>query len=244
MQYFTYMSNLVQGDLGFSIRTDSPVSEDIGRYYLNTLELASLSMLFALVISLPVGIFSAIRRGAFTERIVFLFSMLGITAPAFWIALILQLIFAVKLKIFHTSGFTSFSDLILPAITLAAYPLASLVRQIRAAMLEVLSEDFVRTAHAKGLRPFRIYFRHALTNALIPIVTMAGYQFAMALGGAIIAETVFAYPGIGRYLVLSISARDYPAIQSTVLILAITYVAISFLTDLSYHLIDPRIVYE
>lgn len=244
VQYFKYIDNIIQGNLGFSLRTDTPVSEDIYRYYGNTLELASLAILLALVVSLPVGIFSAIRRGAAIERIVFLLSMLGITAPAFWIALILQLAFAVKLKIFHTGGLTSFADLILPAVTLAAYPLASLVRQIRAAMLEVLSEDFVRTARAKGLKPLRIYFRHVLTNALIPIVTMAGYQFAMALGGTIIAETVFNYPGIGNYLVLSISNRDYPAIQSSVLIVAVTYVAISFLTDLSYHLIDPRIVYE
>ena len=157
---------------------------------------------------------------------------------------ILQLIFAVKLGIFHTSGKESFADLILPAVTMAAYPLASLVRQVRASMLEVLGEDYVRTAHAKGIKPSRVYFRHALKNAMIPIITMTGYQFAMALGGAIVAETVFAYPGVGRYLILSISTRDYSAIQSTVLVIAVTYVFISFLVDLAYHLIDPRISYE
>jgi len=244
MQYFKYIGNLLKGDLGDSIRTDTPVGKDIGRFYINTIQLAGFAILIALFFSIPIGIFSAIRRGAFIERLTFIISMLGITAPNFWIALILQLIFAVKLGIFHTSGKESFADLILPAVTMAAYPLASLVRQVRASMLEVLGEDYVRTAHAKGIKPSRVYFRHALKNAMIPIITMTGYQFAMALGGAIVAETVFAYPGVGRYLILSISTRDYSAIQSTVLVIAVTYVFISFLVDLAYHLIDPRISYE
>ena len=243
-QFISYLGELFKGNLGTSIRTNLPIQEIIGDYYINTLKLATLSILMAVFVSVPIGIFSAVKRGALTERLTFLISMFGITAPTFWIALLFQLIFAVQLGIFHTGGAESISDLVLPALTIAAYPIASLTRQTRAAMLEVLSEDYIQTAFAKGIKTRRIFFRHALTNALIPIVTLAGYQFALALGGAIVAETVFSYPGVGRYLILSISTRDYPAIQSTILIIAATYVLISLLTDLSYHFIDPRITYE
>ena len=243
-QYGLFVIRLLQGDLGTSLRTDEALAEELQTRYVNTLALASFSILIAISISIPVGIYSAVRRGSADERFVFLGSLVGIAAPSFWIALMLQLIFSVKLQLLPTTGIGGIRELILPAITVAAYPTASLARQTRAAMLEVLSERYIKMARAKGVGNFRLYAHHALRNALIPVVTLAGYQFARALGGAIIAETVFAYPGLGRYLILSIRVRDYPAIQVTVLLIAVTYIFLTLLTDLVYSLLDPRITYK
>ena len=241
VRYFQYVGKLLQGDLGRSVREMSDVSRLIAATWPNTLLLAAVAMSLSLLVGLPLGIISAAKTGSWLDHVSRLVSLLGLCMPVFWIGLVLMFIFSLSLGWFPTSGSGSVGHLVLPAVTLAAYSVASLARMTRSSLLEVLGEDYVRTARAKGLAYWNVVVRHGLRNALIPIVTVFGMQVGQLMGGAILTETVFAWPGLGRLMVGAILGRDYPLLQGTILVFAGAYILINLLVDLSYGLIDPRV---
>lgn len=241
VRYFQYVGRLFQGDLGRSVREMSEVSRLIAATWPNTLLLTVVAMTLSLLIGLPLGILSAARSGSWLDHASRLLSLLGLCMPVFWIGLVLMFVFALTLGWFPTTGSGSAAHLVLPAVTLAAYSVASLARMTRSSLLEVLGEDYVRTARAKGLPYWKVITRHGLPNALIPIVTVFGMQVGQLMGGAILTETVFAWPGLGRLMVGAILGRDYPLLQGTILVFAGAYILINLLVDLSYGLIDPRV---
>jgi peptide/nickel transport system permease protein/oligopeptide transport system permease protein len=241
VRYFQYVGRLLQGDLGRSVREMSEVSRLIAATWPNTLLLTVVAMTLSLLIGLPLGVLSAAKSGSWLDHASRLLSLLGLCMPVFWIGLVLMFVFALTLGWFPTTGSGSAAHLVLPAVTLAAYSVASLARMTRSSLLEVLGEDYVRTARAKGLPYWKVITRHGLPNALIPIVTVFGMQVGQLMGGAILTETVFAWPGLGRLMVGAILGRDYPLLQGTILVFAGAYILINLLVDLSYGLIDPRV---
>ncbi len=240
-QYIVYISNLIQGDFGTSIAYNRSALTVVAERIPATLELGIPSLILSNLLSIPLGVWAAIRRNKFTDRVIMTFSLAGQALPSFFIGIVLILIFGVQLGLTPTFGRDTFAHLILPTITLTIYPLAFLIRLTRSSMLEVLQETYINTARAKGLRPSRIIFVHALRNALIPVVTIIGLQIAGLISGSAIVETVFAWPGIGLLAVYSIGARDYPVIQTIVLISAMAFSITSLAVDSVYILIDPRI---
>lgn len=241
-QYLRYMSGiLTRGDFGYSYSANVPVAELLLERLPATFELASLSFCLAIIISLPLGIASAVKRNTFLDYVISFFSFLGYSMPAFWLGAILIMAFAVKLPLLPTSGRGTWQQLILPTITLSAWSIGQFIRLVRSEMLKVLSEDYIRTAHAKGLRTKSVLIDHALRNALLTIVTMAGLAFGMLLGGAVVTESVFAWPGLGRLAVEAVAGRDYPLIQVVVLTLGGMAVGMNLLVDFTYHMIDPRV---
>jgi ABC-type dipeptide/oligopeptide/nickel transport system permease component len=244
VQYLSWMGNLFQGDMGRSIRTFNDVTYEIGLRIPATLELTGVSIVVAIIIGLVAGIVAAIRRNSIADYSSMLVALLGICTPSFWLGLMLMLIFAVQLRWFPTSGRGTWEHLVLPGITLGVGAAAIIARVTRSSMLEVLGQDYIRTASAKGLSAQLIILRHALKNALIPVVTIIGLQFGYLLAGAVITETVFAYPGVGRLLVESIAYRDFPVVQGILLILALQFALINLLVDVLYAFLDPRISYE
>jgi len=269
VQFFDYVGGVLQGDLGISVITHRPVMEEFLTLFPATLELAFFAMIFATLIGLPVGVIAAVRRGSVFDHTVMGTSLTGYSMPIFWWGLLLILLFSVNLGwtpvakrlsddyfVDEVTGFmlidTLLSDekgsflnaiqhLILPTIVLGTVPLAVIARMTRSAMLEVLGEDYIRTARAKGLGVYRIVAIHALRNALVPVVTVIGLQVGALMGGAILTETVFSWPGIGKWLVESIGRRDYPALQGGVLVIAALVMAINLGVDLLYGLLNPRI---
>lgn len=244
VQLGLYVLNVVRGDLGESVRTRKPVTYELSQYFPNTLKLTLGAMLVALFIGIPAGIIAAIRPGTIFDLVAMLGALIGVSMPVFWFGLMAILIFSVELGWFPVAGTGTLWHLVLPAITLSTGTTAILARMTRSAMLEVLSQDYIRTARAKGLNQRMVIFKHALRNALIPVVTVAGLQFGTLLEGAVITETVFAWPGIGQLLVGSILARDYPVVQGAVLLIAVAFILINLLVDLLYSTIDPRIRYD
>ncbi len=244
VQLGLYTLNVFKGDLGQSVRTRQPVTHELANYFPNTLQLALGAMTLALLLGIPAGIVAAIRPGTPFDLLVMLGALIGVSMPVFWFGLMAILIFAVQLGWFPVAGTGSLWHLVLPAITLSTGTTAILARMTRSAMLEVLSQDFIRTARAKGVAGRVVVFKHALRNALIPVVTIAGLQFGTLLEGAVITETVFAWPGIGQLLVGSILARDYPVVQGAVLLIATAFILINLVVDLLYGAIDPRIRYD
>ncbi|MGD8190679.1 nickel ABC transporter permease [Brevibacillus ginsengisoli] len=244
VQYGRYMSHIVAGDFGVSYKTKSNVSEEIGRRFLFTMGLTFASMVWALVIGLLVGIYSAARRKSFWDRVGIISTTTIISIPEFWFGLMLMQIFAVQLGWFPTSGSGSVKHLILPSITLGFGVAAIIARFTRSSVLEVLQEDFVRTARAKGQRESVIIWTHVLRNALIPVITMTGLQFGFLLGGAVVVEQVFAWPGLGSYLIDSVLSRDYPVMQALILLFSIQFLIVNLLVDVSYSLVNPQIRYE
>ncbi len=244
VQLGLYTLNVFKGDLGQSVRTRQPVTHELANYFPNTLQLALGAMALALLLGIPAGIVAAIRPGTPFDLLVMLGALIGVSMPVFWFGLMAILIFAVQLGWFPVAGTGSLWHLVLPAITLSTGTTAILARMTRSAMLEVLSQDFIRTARAKGVAGRVVVFKHALRNALIPVVTIAGLQFGTLLEGAVITETVFAWPGIGQLLVGSILARDYPVVQGAVLLIATAFILINLVVDLLYGAIDPRIRYD
>jgi peptide/nickel transport system permease protein len=240
-QYVLYLGELLHGDLGTSIRFQRPVLDLVLERFPATLELTLVSMLIATLVAMPLGILAAVKRYSRWDAGVMLGSLVGQSVPTFWMGIVLILVFAVQLRVLPTSGRGSWQQLILPSITLGAYMMALIARLTRSGMLEVLREDYVRTARAKGLPERRVLVRHALRNALLPVVTVLGMQVGALLGGAIITEAVFAWPGIGTLTINAIYMRDYPIVQATVLISAAAFVLINFGVDLIYQLLDPRI---
>lgn len=251
VQYINYMSGLVRGDLGTSIVSQQPVARQIFERFPNTLLLTVSAMFIALLIALPAGIISAARKNRPEDFLAMLFAMIGVSMPNFWLGLILIIIFGLELRWLPIRGIGNIdrglwvfvSHLILPAVTLGTSLAAILTRLTRNAMLDVLSEDYVRTARAKGVHSRRVLYRHALRNAVMPIVTTAGLQFGALLGGAIIIETIFSWPGLGLLSINAIRQRDIPMIQGSVLVFAICFMVITLLVDLLYTFINPRIRY-
>jgi len=244
VQLGLYAANVVRGDLGQSVRTRKPVTYELRQYFPNTLRLTLGAMLVALLIGIPAGIIAATRPGTIFDLLAMLGALIGVSMPVFWFGLMAILIFSVQLGWFPVAGTGTLWHLVLPAITLGTGTAAILARMTRSAMLEVLSQDYIRTARAKGLAGRVVVFKHALRNALIPVVTITGLQFGGLLEGAVITETVFAWPGIGQLLVGSILARDYPVVQGAVLLIAVVFILINLIVDLLYGAIDPRVRYD
>ena len=249
LQYATWMGRLLQGDLGRSIRNREPVIENVSRRIKPSLQLAGLAMAISLLVATPIGILSAARRNSTIDRVGTSFALFGICMPNFLIALLLIFLFGVTLRWLPISGYVDpmeepwegFRSLTLPAITLGLALAAVITRTLRSSMLEALSEDYIRTARAKGLSDGAVVRRHALKNALIPVVTVLGLQLGTLIGGAVITEYVFALPGVGRLVVDAVFARDYPLVQGVVLLIAVGFILSNLAVDLLYGLIDPRI---
>jgi len=271
-QYFSYLSGIFQGDLGVSLRTKLPVSEEIFPYLAATAELAFFAMIIAIVIGVNAGIISAWFQNSWFDYTAMIIALIGVSVPVFWLGLMEQWTFSSKLGWLPTSGredvrnpitaithfylldtliqgrFDQFIEvikrLILPGVALATIPMAIIARITRSSMLEVMRSDYVRTARAKGQKMFIVVYKHALKNAVIPVLTVIGLQTGLLLGGAILTETIFSWPGIGRYIYDAIGFRDYPVIQSGILIVAFIFIMINLIVDLLYTVVDPRIKYK
>ncbi|MDR6226216.1 ABC transporter permease [Desmospora profundinema] len=271
MQYLRYVGNILQGDFGTSLKTGRPIIEEMGPYLAATFELALFAMVFAIFFGVNLGILSAWRHNSVIDYTGMIIALVGVSMPIFWLGLMEQWIFAQELgwlpsngRIDPRMGFEPithfyfldallqgniyafqevFSHILLPAIALGTIPLAIIARMTRSSMLEVMQSDYIRTAKAKGLHDGVVIYKHALKNAFIPIVTVFGLQMGLLLGGAVLTETIFSWPGVGRYLYDAINARDYPVIQSGILVVATIFVLINLIVDLLYAFIDPRIQY-
>ena len=243
-QFVLYAGGVVRGDLGNSYITQRPIIRDIKERFPKTLLLAGSAMLLASVLGITIGVLSARNPGGWFDRMGLGLAYLGISFPVYWVGLILILIFAVTLRWLPPSGYGGVKFLILPALALGSRSIAFLARVTRSSMLEVLGGDFVRTARAKGLRERVVIARHALRNALIPIITVLGLDFGYYLTGSILTETIFSWPGIGRYVVNAIARRDLPAINGSVLFLSVVFVLVNLITDLAYAKADPRVAYS
>lgn len=244
VQFGRFIGGVVTGDLGRSTRTNRLVTEDIFDYFPNTLELALAAIIVALVVGIGLGVASALKPNTWVDALAMILALIGVSMPVFWFGLLAILFFSVELGWFPVAGRGTFAHLVLPAITLGVSSTGVIARMTRSAMLEVLNQDFVRTARAKGLPGRSIVFKHALRNALIPVITIGGLEFGSLMAGAVITETVFTWPGIGRLLVQSILARDYPVVQGAVLMIALSFIIINILVDLVYGMIDPRIRFD
>lgn len=240
-QYLHFAGRALTGDFGTSFRTGRPVSEEILGRYLNTLLLGSVALVIAAVIGGLAGIVAAVKRFGWVDNLALVLSILAISTPAFSLGLLLLLIFAVWFSALPMTGFDTWQAIVLPALTLSATSMAVICRIMRSSLVEVLDNQYVRTARAKGLREQLVIWRHGVRNALIPVVTVAGLQLGYLLGSAVVTETVFAWPGLGRLLVQSILARDFPVVQASVLVVAVTFIVVNIATDLLYALLDPRI---
>lgn len=272
MQYFDYLKGILTGDLGESFRTRTPVAQEIFPYLAATAELALFAMIVAIVIGINAGIISAWLQNSWFDYTAMILALVGVSMPIFWLGLMEQWAFALELKWLPTTGRAPSRDpvdaithfylidtliqgrfdqfvqvirhLILPGFALATIPMAIIARMTRSSMLEVMRSDFIRTARAKGQKMFIVVYKHSLKNAIIPVLTVIGLQTGILLGGAILTETIFAWPGIGRYIYDAIGYRDYPVIQSGILIIAFFFVIINLIVDLLYSFIDPRIKYD
>ena len=271
VQYGLFLKDALRGDLGDSIVTGRPVTTELLTRLPATLELTTFAMLIAILVGIPVGVISAVRQYSLLDKSTSVLALTGISMPIFWLAMILVVIFGVNLELLPFPGrldpttgitaitgfvlvdslltlnFAGFWDgllhLIMPALALATIPMAVIMRMTRSSMLEVMNEDYVRTARAKGVVPWRVVFKHALRNAMLPTITVIGLQAGLLMGGAIITETIFSWPGIGLYAYNSISARDYASIQGVVLYGALLFVLINLLVDILYAILDPRVRY-
>ena len=240
-QYVNYWKGVLHGDLGRSFRFDQPVSKLVLQRYPQTLQLTVASMIVALLISIPAGVRSARRRNQWDDRLLSFVSLLGLSFPNFALGPILILFFAIYLGLLPVSGSGSPAHLVLPAITMGGALAAILTRMVRTAMLEELSQDYIRTARAKGLPENVVVYKHALRNALVPVLTVVGLQFGALLAGAIVTETIFSWPGIGRLTIQAIGNRDYYLVEGCILMIGLTYVAVNFITDFFYSMANPRI---
>ena len=241
-QYVTYLRNLARGDLGRSFRTGESVSEEIRVRYPATMQLAFGAMLVALLVAFPLGIISAIYRNSWIDNVARFFALIGVSMPSFWFGPLLIIAFAINREWFPVSGREAgLRSLVLPSVTMGLALSAILTRMIRVSLAEELSQLYVTTAIAKGVGRAKAIFAHALKNAMIPVITVLALQFGSLLTGAIITEQIFSWPGLGRLLIQSISARDYPQVQASILVIALTYIMVNFISDLLYGVADPRI---
>jgi ABC-type dipeptide/oligopeptide/nickel transport system permease component len=240
-QFTDYVARAARGDLGVSLRSSLPVATLIRERLPATVELTVAALLIAVAVAIPAGIVSAVKRGSALDRLAMVGAVAGQAVPIFWLALLLIAFFGVYLRWLPVFGRGSLAHLVLPAVSLSTVILGRLARLVRSSMLEVLGQDYVRTARAKGVGEVRVLAGHALKNAAIPIVTLLGLQFAQLLGGAVVTETIFAWPGIGRLVVEAIFNRDFPVVQGVVLVVSLIFVAVNLLVDLAYVALDPRI---
>ncbi|GIO07769.1 glutathione ABC transporter permease [Brevibacillus reuszeri] len=244
VQYGKYVSNLLQGDLGTSLRSERPVLDEILGRFPSTITLTVMAIVVMVVIGLFAGIFSATRPNSLIDNATMMISLFGISLPVFWLGLMLILLFAYYLNLLPSGGNDGFRHFILPAIALGLSSSAILARLTRSSMLEVINQDFVRTARAKGVREKLVIYKHTLKNAMIPIITIIGLEFGTLLGGAVLTETVFSINGLGRFIIQSIQFRDYPSIQGSILFVAAIFVIVNLIVDLCYGLVDPRVKYD
>jgi len=246
VQYLRYIGGVLRGDLGRSFITNRPVLQSIAEKFPNTLRLAFSAMVVATLIGLVVGIISAVRPYSLWDRLSMTFALAGISVPVFWVGLILILVVAVQFRLLPPSGFGggNIKYLILPAITLGTRSAAFIARMTRANMLEVIHEDYIRTARSKGLREFWVINKHALRNVMIPIITVLGMDFGSYLSGSVLTESIFGWPGLGRFTLQAILKRDFPVIQGAVLFMAVIFVTVNLAVDLLYSVLDPRIRYR
>jgi len=251
IQFIKWISNILKGDLGISIRTNRPVTLEIFSRLPNTIELTIVGLFIAIIIGIPIGIIAAIKRGELSDTLLSIFALSGVSIPVFWMGLVLIYVFSLSLGILPVGErggplwtIEGLSHIILPSITIAAPSAGVFARITRSSMIEVLEQEYIRTAKAKGLKMNIIIFRHCIRNVLVQLITIIGMQFGYLLGGAIVTETVFAWPGIGRLLVDAIISRDYPLVQGIVLVYSILFISINLFIDLIYGIIDPRIRYE
>lgn len=268
-QYFLYVNKIFHGDLGRSIRSNTPVSQELGTKFPATVELSLFALFIALIVGIPAGIISAAKRNSVIDTTVMFGALIGVSMPIFWLGLMLAFLFSVFLKWLPFSGRidpmitlpiktnlllldsllagnwvafkNALSHLILPSLALSTIPMAIIARMTRSCLLEELSQDYIRTARAKGLKENRVLLRHALKNAFLPVVTTIGLQAGTLLSGAILTETIFSWPGIGRWIYMAIQSRDYPIVQGATLLIALIYVLVNLLVDVSYAFLDPRI---
>ncbi|MCU7836967.1 MAG: ABC transporter permease [gamma proteobacterium symbiont of Taylorina sp.] len=240
-QFYQFLQGLFHFDLGHSLHSKKPVTELISARIGPTIELTLASLLVAFLMAFPLGIIAALKKDSFTDTAAMTFSLMGIAIPNFLMGPLLILLFSVSLGWFPVSGRSDLSSLVLPALTLGTALAAILSRMIRSSLLEILHEDYIRTAKAKGLSRFRIITKHALRNALLPVITLIGLQIGALLAGAVITEMVFSWPGLGQLTIESIQKRDYPVVQACILLISTTYVVINTLTDIAYAMLDPRI---
>jgi ABC-type dipeptide/oligopeptide/nickel transport system permease component len=243
-QFGHYVWGVVRGDLGRSYITQRSIVRDLAERFPKTVELALAAMLLAALSGITLGVLSAVRPGGVVDRLAMLLSYLGVSFPVYWVGLLLILLFAVALQWLPPSGSGGLAYLVLPALTLGMRSIAFLARMTRAAMLDVLSSDFIRTARAKGLPERAVVLRHGFRNALIPVITVLGLETGNYLTGSILTETIFGWPGLGRYVLTAIEKRDLPAIQGSILFLSVVFVAVNLVTDLLYAKADPRIAYD
>ncbi|HXU88487.1 MAG TPA: ABC transporter permease [Methylomirabilota bacterium] len=241
VQYAVFLGNALRGDFGRSIHFRQPAADVVVGYLPATAELGLTAFAVALVIAIPIGVVSAVRRNSLVDQITMAVALVGQSAPTFFVGIFLILVLSLKAGWLPTSGRGDWSNLVLPALTLGAFAMASIARLTRSALLEVLRADYVRTARAKGLRERAVVIKHALRNAAIPIVTITALQFGTLLGGAVVTETVFAWPGIGRLAIQSIYNRDYPVVQCVVFLSALLFIVINLTVELVYGVLDPRI---
>ncbi|NWG02614.1 MAG: ABC transporter permease [Syntrophaceae bacterium] len=244
LQYIVFIKDAVRGDFGVSFRHQRPALELVLQHLPATLELTLAAMVLSVLISLPLGILASMKPGSLLDRTGMTFALFGQSAPVFWIGIMFILLFGVKLRWFPISGRGGIENLVMPAMTLALFSTAAQTRLTRSSMLDVLDKDFIRTARSKGLHEFKVILKHAFKNALIPIITIVALQFGMMLSGAVITETIFAWPGVGRLAVNAIYNRDYPVIQAAVFVTSLFFIFINLLVDLIYTKIDPRITYR
>ena len=244
LQFLRYVGNVLQGNFGNSFITGEPVAALIIEKFPNTMMLAITAMFFAILIGLTAGIMSSVHPGSFMDRGIMVLALAGISAPVFWVGLILGLVVGVMLQWLPPTGFGGIEYLILPALTLGLRSAAYLARLTRATMLDVLSHDYIRTARSKGLPEWKVFIKHAFPNTLIPVITIIGTDFGSYLSGAVLTESIFGWPGIGRLALEAIMKRDFPVIQGTVLFMAIMFVLMNVLVDLLYGVVDPRIRLE
>jgi ABC-type dipeptide/oligopeptide/nickel transport system permease component len=244
VRFGRYVAGVARGDLGRSYITRRPIVRELRQRFPATLKLACAAMLIAVTLGLAVGIWGAVRPGSWGDRIATLGAYLGISFPVYWVGLLLILLFAVTLRWFPPSGYGGLLFLVLPAVTLGMRSIAFLARMTRSAMREVLTSDLVRTARAKGLPAHTVILRHALGNAMLPIITVVGLDFGSYLTGSILTETIFSWPGVGRYILTAIDKRDLPAIQGGILFLSLVFVLVNLITDLCYAAADPRVAHD
>ncbi|MBM2829139.1 MAG: transrane type-1 protein, partial [Actinobacteria bacterium] len=243
-QYMDFLGGLARGDLGVSFRSREPVAREILSRFPATLLLAAASMLVALLISVPLGVLSAMRQNSIIDHLSSLLAMLGLSMPNFWLGPLLILVFSIHLGFFPVAGFGTVRHLVLPALTMGMGMAAILMRMLRSSLLEEIRQEYVKAASSKGLSRRAAVLRHALRNSLIPVLTVLGLQFGALLAGSIITETIFSWPGIGRLTIQAIDARDYPLVQGCILFIALCTVAVNLATDLLYSRLDPRIRHD
>ncbi len=241
VQYGRFIFNALRGDLGRSLTTRRPAALELFARFPATMQLAAMGVLVAVLIGIPIGIVSATRQYSVFDGASMVLALIGVSMPNFWQGIMMVLLFSIVLRWFPSSGYGTFAHLIMPSLTIGTSSAATITRMTRSSMLEVVRQDYIRTARAKGLSERVVITRHALKNALIPIVTVIGLQFGYLLGGAVLTETIFSWPGVGRLMVDAIRQRDYPVVQGGVLMLALTFSVVNLLVDVLYAYIDPRI---